>query len=52
MITSISDDLSRRRGVSEHEIILKKLHHFIDDVNEKIVKRIQLVQQVYLDDYK
>lgn len=52
MITSVSDDISKKRGISDYEIVYNKLNHFIDKVNEKIVSRIQLVQQVYLDDYK
>ena len=55
MITSLSDDLNlthRRQHANDLEIVYNKLNHFIDDVNEKINSRIQLVQQVYLDDYK
>lgn len=52
MITSVSDDLAIRKGLPEYEVVYNKLHKFIEDVNEKIVGRIQLVQQVYLEDYK
>ena len=52
MITALSDDLSKKRGLPEYELVYNRLHQFIEDVNEKIVGRIQLVQQVYLEDYK
>ena len=55
MITSLSDDLShaqRRANNTEFEVVYNKLNNFIDKVNEKINSRIQLVQQVYLEDYK
>ena len=54
MITSFSDDLNinHRRGTNDFEIVYTKLNNFIDSINEKIGSRIQLVQQVYLDDYK
>lgn len=53
MITSLSEDITKRRtNLEEYEVVYHKLHGFIDKLNEKIVSRIQLVQQVYLDDYK
>lgn len=55
MITSLSDDIAnvnKRGALQDYQIIYTKLNDFIEKVNQKIVSRIQLVQQVYLDDYK
>lgn len=55
MITSLSEDIAntnRRTSLQDYEIVHTKLDDFINKVNEKIVSRIQLVKQVYLDDYK
>ncbi len=55
MITSLSEDIAsinKRSALQDYEIVHNKLNNFIEKVNEKIVSRIQLVKQVYLDDYK
>ena len=55
MITSLSEDIAnsnRRSSLQDYEIVHTTLNDFINKVNEKIVSRIQLVKQVYLDDYK
>lgn len=55
MITSLSEDIgsiNKRSALQDYEIVHNKLNNFIEKVNEKIVSRIQLVKQVYLDDYK
>lgn len=55
MITSLSDDIAtvnKRGSLQDYQIVYTKLNDFIEKVNQKIVSRIQLVQQVYLDDYK
>ncbi len=55
MITSLSDDMAninKRGPLQDYEVVYSRLNDFIDKVNQKIVSRIQLVQQVYLDDYK
>lgn len=53
MITSLSEDIGMRKShLNDYDIVCKRLDNFIEKINEKIVNRIQLVKQVYLEDYK
>ena len=53
MITSISEDISyRKANLQEYEIVMRKINGFVDNINNKIVNRIEKVKQGYLEDYK
>lgn len=53
MITSISEDMAyRKANLQEYEVVMRKINGFVDNINNKIVNRIEKVKQGYLEDYK